>query len=69
MEHCFELNFVVEHGYEKLATFEILPKSVGEYGGDVNDDDDDKDEHLANIHHNFDYPNEMVYIKYNIIVS
>lgn len=56
MKQCFELDFVVENDYEGLATFEILPKSVDEYDGDVNDDDDDKDEHLANIHHSFDYP-------------
>lgn len=30
--------------------------SVGEYGGGVNDDGDDKGEHPANIHRNFDYP-------------
>lgn len=61
MKQYFELDFVVEYGYEGLATFEILWKSVGEYGGDVNDDDDDKDEHPANIHRNSDYPVNVIH--------
>jgi len=60
----FELNFVVEDGYVELATFEILWKNVGEYGGGVNDDDDDTDEHLANNRHNFDCPINITYYVY-----
>lgn len=52
----FVLDFDVEYGCVRSATFEILKKNADEYGDDVNDDGDDKDEHLANIHHNFDYP-------------
>lgn len=40
--------------------------SVGEYGGGVNDGDDDKDEHPANIHRNFDYPVYGIYIIYGV---
>jgi len=36
--------------------------SVGEYGGGVNGDDDDIGEHPANIHRNFDYPVNVLYI-------
>lgn len=56
MEQDFDLILVVEDDYVQSATFEILKKSVDEYGGDVNDDGGDRDEHLANIRHNFDYP-------------
>lgn len=54
MERGFELDSVVEDCL--LAIFVTPMKSVGEYGGGVNDDDGDKGEHLTNIHHNFDYP-------------
>lgn len=54
-EQHFELHSVAEHGYADLATFEILKMSVGEYGDGVNGDDDDRGEHPASIHRNFDY--------------
>lgn len=56
MKPGFELGSDVEYGCVGSATFEILKKNADEYGGDVNDDGDDKDEHPANIHRNFDYP-------------
>lgn len=52
----FELNSVVEDDCVELATFVSLEKNVDECDDGVNDDGGDKDEHPANIHHNFDYP-------------
>jgi len=40
--------------------------SVDEYGGGVNDDGDDRGEHPANIHRNFDYPVNVLNI-YSIV--
>lgn len=56
MKLDFELSSVGEDDYERLATFGTPKKNVGEYDGDVDDDGDDKDEHQANIRHNFDCP-------------
>lgn len=41
--------------------------SVGECGGGVNGDGDDRGEHPANIHRNFDYPVNVLCI-YSIIL-
>jgi len=41
--------------------------SVGECGDGVNGDGDDRGEHPANIHRNFDYPVNVLYI-YSIIL-